>query len=158
MRKDIEAYLPIRKVKRQWSDRKKIVEEPLIRGYLFVRIDTRDYYDVLVVPGALSFVKFDNQLAAIPDYQINDIKIFLENDVPDLEVTNERMQKGQLVKICDGPFDGFIGEVSELRGKKRILIRIRQLGCIVHADLVSSQVQVLNEAEVKQLGSQQMIA
>jgi transcription antitermination factor NusG len=105
----------------------------------------------LVIPGALNFVRFDNQPAIIPEYQINDIKIFLENDVPDLEVTNERIQKGQFVKICTGPLANFIGEVSELRGRKRILIRIRQLGCIIHADLVASQVQLISAEKLEQL-------
>ncbi|PTN08273.1 transcription antitermination factor NusG [Mangrovibacterium marinum] len=151
-RRDIEAYLPLRKVVRQWSDRKKTVEEPLIRGYLFVRIDIRRYYETISVPGIINFVRFDNRPAIIPEHQINDLKLFLKNDIPGLEVTNERIKKGQLVKIRTGAFANFIGEISELRGRKRLLIRIDQLGCIIHADLGSNQVELIEAVEIERFG------
>ena len=37
--KGIESSLPFMKVTRQWSDRRKKVEVPLFRGYVFVCID-----------------------------------------------------------------------------------------------------------------------
>lgn len=145
--KEVECYLPKRKELRQWSDRKKMVEEPLIRGYIFVRIDIRSYYDVLVVPGVISFVSFGNQPAVIPDYQIEDIKIFLQSGGKHVEVTNEFVRKGELVKVNHGPFQNAIGEVVQLRGKKRLLIRIKALGCAVHAELGASQILKLSEEQ-----------
>ena len=35
----IESSLPLIKTTRKWSDRKKKVEIPLFRGYVFVKID-----------------------------------------------------------------------------------------------------------------------
>lgn len=141
--KEIECYLPMRKEIRQWSDRKKEVEEPLIRGYLFIHIDVRSYYDVLVVPGVIKFVTFDQKPAVIPDYQIEDLKIFLRDGGQQVEVSNDYIQKGQLVRISEGPFLNAIGEITEIRGKKRILIRIRALGCVIHAELGASQIELL---------------
>lgn len=141
--KEIECYLPLRKEVRQWSDRKKEVEEPLIRGYLFVYIDIRFYYDVLVVPGVIKFVSFDQKPAVIPEYQIDDLKIFLRDGGRHVEVTNEYVQKGQLVRVCEGPFLDAIGEIVELRGKKRILMRVRALGCVIHAELGANQIELL---------------
>lgn len=43
----IEAYLPIQRKLRQWSDRKKWVETPLISGYVFVYISRKEYEAVL---------------------------------------------------------------------------------------------------------------
>ena len=34
----IETYAPLQKRLKQWSDRKKWVEEPVIRSYVFVKI------------------------------------------------------------------------------------------------------------------------
>jgi len=51
--KGIESYLPLRKTLKQWSDRKKIVEEPLISSYVFVNIQNSRYYDVLNTQGAV---------------------------------------------------------------------------------------------------------
>ena len=36
--KGIETYLPLRRQLKQWSDRKKWVDEPFIKSYLFVHI------------------------------------------------------------------------------------------------------------------------
>jgi len=35
------VYCPLQKVRRQWSDRVKVVEEPLFKGYLFVKIEEK---------------------------------------------------------------------------------------------------------------------
>ena len=40
---NIESYLPLQKKLKQWSDRKKWVEEPLFRSYIFVKIDNLFY-------------------------------------------------------------------------------------------------------------------
>jgi len=143
-RKEVECYLPVRKETRQWSDRKKEVVEPLIRGYLFVHIDIRFYYDVMVTPGVISFVQFDQKPTIIPEFQIEDLKIFLRGGGQQVEVTSEHIRKGQMVLISDGPFKDVIGEVTELRGKKRILIRIRALGCTVHAQLDTDKIEQLD--------------
>ena len=45
----VEAYLPLEKKIRQWSDRKKKVEEPMIRSYVFVKSSEKEYYDILNV-------------------------------------------------------------------------------------------------------------
>lgn len=149
--KGTECYLPCRKEIRQWKDRKKQVETPLIRGYLFVRIDIRRYYDVLVVPGVISFVAFDKKPAIIPDYQIDDIRIFLANAETEVEVSSEPISKGQMVRINNGPFCDVIGEVCELRGKKRIVVRIKALGCSVHAELGVNLVAALTDDELKSM-------
>ena len=47
----IEAYVPLQRVMRQWSDRRKQVLEPAIRSYVFVRINHLHYYNVLNTPG-----------------------------------------------------------------------------------------------------------
>ena len=42
-----EAYLPIRRKRHQWSDRLKWVEEPLIKSYIFIRVNEKDYYNAI---------------------------------------------------------------------------------------------------------------
>ena len=55
----IEAYLPIRKTMRQWSDRKKMVEVPLFTSYVFVHIDRRFYDDVVRTHGVVKYITFE---------------------------------------------------------------------------------------------------
>ena len=68
--RSIEGFLPTYKVRRRWSDRYKIVEEPLFKNYLFVHMTWNKYYDTLRPYGAVSFVMFDGQPAEIPSQEI----------------------------------------------------------------------------------------
>jgi transcription antitermination factor NusG len=45
----IEAFLPLVKTVRQWSDRKKTVEVPLISSYVFVYLPENDLYKTLLL-------------------------------------------------------------------------------------------------------------
>ena len=55
----IESFLPLITKMKQWSDRRKKVEEPLFRSYLFVNITLSDYYKVLNVNGVVKFISFE---------------------------------------------------------------------------------------------------
>ncbi len=133
--KGVDAYLPLRVVKRKWSDRVKLVEEPLLRGYLFVFVSEREYPTVLQTPGVVGYVTFEGKAAAIPEEEIENLKIFLERNKAFVDVSYENIAKGQQVKVVGGPLEGVEGEVFELRGKKRISLRFETLGCSVFADV-----------------------
>ena len=61
MNKDIESSLPLKAVIRQWSDRKKKVQLPIFRGYVFVKINLNiDKLNVLQTPGIVKFIHFKN--------------------------------------------------------------------------------------------------
>ena len=47
------VYCPLHKVKRQWSDRMKVVEEPLFKGYLFIQVEDKRRDEVFNYPGAV---------------------------------------------------------------------------------------------------------
>jgi transcriptional antiterminator RfaH len=56
----IVAYAPFVKKMQQWSDRKKLVEFPMLSGYVFVNIDeTLKKKSILKCPGVFSFIKFN---------------------------------------------------------------------------------------------------
>lgn len=149
--RQIDCYLPLKKQIRQWHDRKKEVEEPLIPGYLFVYIDIRFVFQVLVVPGVLKLVTFSNQPALIPDYQIRDLQIFLEQSQLQVEVCNEHVRKGQLVRICNGPLANAVGQIQRVRGKKRIVVGITALGCTVYAELGLEEFELVEQNQAGKL-------
>ena len=144
IKKDIDCYLPLKIEKKQWSDRIKEVENPLIRGYIFVKVSNREYYDVLITQGVRRYVCFEGSATAIPETQINDLKQFMHCLNTEVEVTSERITKGTFVKIVSGPLCGISGEVVEIRGKRSILLRFSDLGFCVHADLGANEVELLN--------------
>lgn len=143
LNKGIECYLPVRMVKRVWSDRVKIIEEPIIPGYLFVHISLSQYYDVLITKGALRYVCFDNKPAVISDYQIDVLKLFVEHLNDQIEVSTERIRKGSHVKILSGPLKNVTGEVQEIRGKNHLILRFDQLGYILQVDLGQNEVELI---------------
>ena len=60
----IEHFLPLYETVRKWKDRRKRVELPLFPGYIFVRIPLEERLRVLVTPGVVRLVGFDNRPAA----------------------------------------------------------------------------------------------
>lgn len=131
--KDIEAYLPLQRQLKQWSDRKKWVEEPLIRSYLFVRIDHQQKTEVLMATGISRFIYFSGEIAAMPDRQIEALKLLLAGPY-ELEITEEELLPGEKIEIKAGPLKGIRGEIIEYRSQKQLLIR---LGDISHSVIVN---------------------
>ncbi|CAH0166364.1 Transcription antitermination protein RfaH [Pedobacter sp. Bi27] len=126
-RKGIQTYLPLKKAVKHWSDRKKIVEEPLIKSYLFVYISAREYAEVLMTNGVARFIYFSSQVASIPDQQIHDLKLLLATDA-DLELIDYDIKPGESVLIKAGPFKGIIAELVSLQNKQRIILRLQNMG------------------------------
>jgi transcription antitermination factor NusG len=141
--KGIKCFLPLQTSKRIWSDRVKVITEPLLPGYIFVRISLSEYYDVLFTNGVLKYVCFDNKPAVVSEYQINLLKLFVEHLNDKIEVSSERIRKGNFVKIINGPLKNTVGEVMETRGKRQLLLRFDQLGYVLQVDLGLNEVEVL---------------
>lgn len=126
-KKQIESYLPLKKTVKQWSDRKKVVEEPLLKSYLFVYISAKEYTEVLMTQGISRFIYFSGKIANIPDKQLEDLKLLLASSV-ELEVIDHEISLGEKVLIKAGPFKGIIAELVSLKNKKRIVLRLQNLG------------------------------
>ncbi len=117
----IETFLPLQKVIRQWSDRKKKVEVPLFPNYLFVRISSPDRWNVLDVNGVVRFLQFEGKSAIISETEVETIRKSL---LGDLEVSNKKFNKGDQVIIVRGPLKGLKGILIENKGRRRLAIRI----------------------------------
>ena len=124
--KEIEAYVPLRKVMRQWSDRKKLVEEPLIRSYVFVKILPEQYFEVLNTPGAVRYIFFSGKAATIPDRQIDVLKLITGQNTDTVSIPNT-FKPGTKVKVIGGPLVGMVGELIHPAGKHNVVVRIDHL-------------------------------
>jgi len=127
IRKGITAYLPLRKTLKQWSDRKKIIEEPLIKSYLFVYISAKEQTEVLMTNGIARFLYFSGKIAAMPDQQIEQLKLLLATD-EELEVFDYDIKPGEKVMIKAGPFKDMIAEMVSIHNKQRIILRLDNIG------------------------------
>lgn len=129
----IETFLPLQKRMKQWSDRKKLVEEPLLRSYIFVRITEKDYFRVLGTPGVVRYVSFEGKAAPIPDRQIDTLKMLIGEQV-DIEVLEQDIAPGEKVEIEMGTMRGFEGELVRIAGENKVVIRIEH---VTHSLLVT---------------------
>lgn len=136
----IDVYLPLRKVLKYWSDRKKWVEEPLFSSYLFVCITEAEYYDVLNIPGAVRYVTFEGKAVEIPPQQIEAIKQFVSTgeEFPEVDL---KLAPGDKVNIIAGPMKGIEGELISIMGKKKVRIEINGLGRAVYLELPASHIR-----------------
>ncbi len=131
--KGFECYCPLNKVRRKWSDRMKMVEEPLFKSYVFVKVDEGDRTAVRMTPGVVNFVYWDGKPAVIREKEINAIKRFL-NEHENVLVQPINLHPHQRVKITSGPLMDQEGEVLELQ-HKTAKIAIDSLGYVLVAHI-----------------------
>lgn len=124
----IETFLPLQRKLRQWSDRKKWVELPVMSGYLFVRICRKEYDQVLQSNYVVSYVRFEGKAAIVPDDQIEYLKLMLKQSDVEVEITREKLKPGQMVEVVSGPLIGLKGKLQKMRGKNKVAIEMEQLG------------------------------
>lgn len=107
------------------SERKK-----LFPGYILVHMsmDDESWYAVRNTPGVTGFVSTEDDRDSRPkpvpleDKQIEDILRQVANDSSRIKIALER---GETVRITEGPFVDFIGainDVDESKGKVRVLV------------------------------------
>jgi len=148
VQKGMEAYLPLIRQLRQWSDRKKWIEVPLFSSYVFARVDRKSYEVAVRTYGIVRAVWFNGRPAFIPATQIEAIRRFLEGNVA-MEVINSRaVQPGDWVEIAEGPFRGIQGEVVQIRGASRFLIRIDAIGAALSIECEGWQLRKLERVNI----------
>jgi transcriptional antiterminator RfaH len=124
-KKGLEAYLPTRKVLRQWCDRKRFVEQPLFTCYVFIRMTWRQELQALQTDGVARFVRFNKQLAVVRDKEIENIKCLLNNDT-ETEIV-PYIGIGRMVRIKRGPLKGVDGVIENHRSGYRLLLSVKAL-------------------------------
>lgn len=122
----IESYLPLVKTLRQWSDRKKWVEMPLLSSYVFVKVPQYKLREIIQVDGAAKYISFEGKPAAIPDKQIDNLRL-LVNGEADIEVTGEKLAPGDPVEVTHGSLRGLTGELLKINNRNKVVIRIDRL-------------------------------
>jgi len=141
----IETYLPLRKTKRQWSDRVKLVELPLIPSYVFVRCRESERREILQTDGVLNFVFYRGRPAIIRDEEMERMWSFLaEYDRLDMDLEVVHLEPGQKVKVDAGPLEGKKGEVVHVKDN-RVSIVLESLGMQIRAELEGAMVQRLQD-------------
>lgn len=133
--KRIEISLPLMKLTRQWSDRRKVVQVLLFRGYVFVRVDLKlQHLDVLETFGVVRFAGIGGNIIPIPDRQMYWLRTVLAKS-DDFDLVYD-FPIGKRVRVSHGPWLGLEGVVQDERLKNRLVIWIDTLiqGLAVNID------------------------
>lgn len=122
----VESYLPMQKTMRQWSDRKKLVEKPLLSSYLFVKVLKKNFPLVYKINGVVKFVSFEGQPVSIPEKQIDILRLLIDSNA-EIEVSSEKFAKGDMVEVISGALVGLTGELIKIGTHNRFVVRIDRL-------------------------------
>lgn len=141
--KQIESYCPVQKMQKQWSDRKKIVEEPLFKSYVFVRIADEEQTAVRMVNGVVNFVYWMGKPAIVKDNEIQIIKKFL-NEYEDVQATQGSIESGNKVVVESGVLMGKSGTVKQVLNKK-VEVFIESIGFTLTAYVDKSKIRLLEK-------------
>ncbi|MEO7049269.1 MAG: UpxY family transcription antiterminator [Ferruginibacter sp.] len=142
-KKGIENYCPLNRIQRQWSDRKKIVYEPLFTSYVFVNIDSGTQLAVRQTYGVLNFVYWLNKPAIIRTEEIDMIKRFL-NEYSSVRLEVVKFNINDSVRIVAGAFMEQEGKIISVKSKT-VKIMLPSLGYWMHAEIEMANVKVIME-------------
>ena len=135
------VYCPLHKVKRQWSDRVKIIEEPLFKGYLFIQVEDHKRDQVFSFPGTVRYLFWLRRPALVRDAEIKTIQKWLgEYAHEDIDISD--ILPGDYVRITSGPFTGEQAVLLDKTNKKAV-VQLKELGIQLSLSLTNSGLSVL---------------
>ena len=120
------VYCPLKKTTKQWSDRKKVVEEALFPGFIFIQCQEQDRDQVFVHASAVRYLYWLRKPAVVRSEEIESIRHWM-GEVNDTSITVESIPVGSKVRLSAGPLMGQLGKVKEHRGDQVIIV-LDQLG------------------------------
>lgn len=140
-KRGIDHYCPLNKVVKQWSDRKKVILEPLFSSYVFVRISETDKWKIKEIDGILNYVYWLGKPASIPNEEIETIKRFL-NEHQSVQVHQLKLKTKDQVRILSGPFMDMQATVLSASGKQ-VRVQIPSLNIALSATLKLSELELI---------------
>jgi transcription antitermination factor NusG len=135
--KGIESYCPLNKVRRKWSDRIKLVEEPLFKSYVFVKTNEEGRSAVRMTNGVVNFLYWNGKPGLVKEKEIQSIKKFLDEH-EQVALLKLDLKQDDKVVITSGPLMDKEGRVLEVKNKVAKVI-IESLGTILVADIDKSK-------------------
>lgn len=136
LKKGIEAYVPVQKTMRQWSDRKKLVELPLLNGYVFAHITPLEQEKTIQTRGVVNFVRSEGKIAIVRDFEIEQLKQLIELGYQ-MEVSGikRKFKSGDKIKITSGALKNIEGYVLNSVEGRHIEVVLESIGQTIKVKL-----------------------
>jgi transcription antitermination factor NusG len=131
-------YFPIRRVRRRWSDRIKLLEQPLFPGYVFCRSQQSLMEVVRSTPSIIRIVCFAGKPHPVSDEEIEALRCLTAlgrkiDPHPYLGV-------GQKVQVVSGPMAGVSGIIVQFKKRNRLVISVDVIMKSVSVEIDDSEV------------------
>lgn len=137
--KGYTEFSPFYRVRRRWSDRTKIIEQPLFPGYVFCRLDPERRLPILQSPGAVSVVSFGGTFLPIEEAEMEAIRASVRSGV---EVSPwPYLRVGQRVRVVGGPLFGVEGLLAAVKNEIRLVLSVSLLQRSVAVELDRQEVE-----------------
>ena len=120
-----ECFLPKYKSVREWSDRKKEVEQPLFPGYVFCRFEYSQRRPIVVTPGVLQVVGCGRSPMPVEQREIEAIQFAIASEVPSQPWPY--LAIGERVRIHMGKLSGLEGILVNFKGNHRVVLSVSLL-------------------------------
>jgi transcription antitermination factor NusG len=134
-RRGFEVFLPLQKVMRQWSDRKKKVEVPLFNSYIFVRADADKIPHILQTPGIAWNIRHNDKPAILQPKEVDLINQFLSSGLLIDVSKSERFEIGDHVEIMDGQLKGIKGQLIRTATGDRFMLSFESIGTSIQVEI-----------------------
>ncbi|HET8888313.1 MAG TPA: UpxY family transcription antiterminator [Candidatus Angelobacter sp.] len=139
-----DHFLPTYRVRRRWSDRVSVVEEPLFHGYVFCRSQSNLMEIIRGSPGIIRIVAFGGKPHPVPDEEIEALQQIVRGKreysaLPYLNV-------GQKVRVISGPLTGISGTIMQFKNHDRLLISIDVIMKSISVEIDQSEVALVQAA------------
>lgn len=138
----IDAYCPCQRTLKQWSDRKKWVEEPIFKSYIFVKTPESEAQklQILNTLGVVRFLYWLGKPAQVRQEEIDAIRSFLGEHQ---SVESVSFDVGLKLNVKQGVLKGSEGVVL-YQTKNEVVLRVEKLGMSLVARLPKISVESFN--------------
>jgi transcription antitermination factor NusG len=129
--REVEVYLPLYTTVRQWSDRKKKIQKPLISSTVFAFMNEEERKELWNVVGVSGLLYFLGEPAVVREEEISAMQQLLKDGVYESVEFSPTLIEGQEVEITGGDFKGLRGIVVEEVNAQKVVIALQGLGAQV---------------------------
>ena len=124
-RQGFECFAPIQRVERLRDGRRRVVEEPLFPGYLFVHLDriNDNWGTIRSTRGVREIVRFNEYPHPVRDELIDAMRSRLDESIDQ----EPYLRSGERVRITDGPFAQLEAIFVANDGNERVVLLLNIL-------------------------------
>lgn len=149
-RMGLDYYLPLQRTLKQWSDRKKWVDEPLFKSYIFIHMNlAKSFHQALSVAGASRLISFGGKPVVVDKREIHLVQRLLGSieQIGACEAIEGNINafEGQEVEIIAGPLMGQMGKLVQKKGANCVLIELKTMYQILSVQIPIEYVRLVNQ-------------